>query len=58
MFRASDMSPFAMKITQPNGKDYVVYQFYDIVVNSPQKPSDDPFHPALPKGWEKTVEPP
>jgi TIGR03009 family protein len=59
IFRASDMSPFAMKIVQPNGKDHIVYQFYNIVVNSPSTlPADDPFHPAVPIGWRKIVEEP
>jgi hypothetical protein len=56
IFQASDMSPVALKIVQPNGNDYVVYQLYDIVVNGPQPPSRiSPFHPAKPFGWEKTV---
>ena len=38
--RASDMSPFALRIVQPNGKDYTVYQFYDIVVNDPASRSE------------------
>ena len=54
--RASDMSPVAMKIVQVNGKNYVAYQFFDIVVNAPSTPSgDDPFHPAVPQGWQKVV---
>jgi TIGR03009 family protein len=28
-----DMSPFALKLIQPNEKDHMVYQFYDTVVN-------------------------
>ena len=56
IFRASDMSPFAMRLTQPNGKDYVVYQFYDVAVNKPPKPADDPFHPAKPFGRQKMIE--
>ena len=53
------MSPLAMKIVQPNGKDYVVYQFYDIAVNSPPSPPGaDSFHPAVPFGWQKIVEEP
>jgi TIGR03009 family protein len=59
IFRASDMSPVAIKLAQPNGKDYVVYQFFDITVNSPPAtPGDDPFHPAVPFGWQKIVEEP
>jgi len=58
IFRANDMSPYAMKMVQPNGKDYIVYQFFDIAVNSPPTPGDDPFHPAAPHGWQKIVEEP
>jgi TIGR03009 family protein len=59
MFRASDMSPVAMKVIQPNGKDYRVYQFFDIVVNGPpSSPGADPFHATVPDGWQKTVEEP
>lgn len=54
IFLKKDMMPVAMKIVQPNGKDYVVYQFYDIVVNGPSASAgDDPFHPATPPGWRK-----
>jgi TIGR03009 family protein len=59
IFRASDMSPVAMKIVQRNGKDSVIYQFYDIAVNSPPPSSgDNPFHPARPLGWRTMVEEP
>ena len=33
IFNSSDMSPFAMRIVEPNGKNYSVYQFYDIKRN-------------------------
>jgi TIGR03009 family protein len=55
IFRKSDMSPYAMKMTQPNGKDYIVYQFYDIAVNKATKPGGDSFPPAKPFGWQKIV---
>jgi hypothetical protein len=45
-----------VKIVQTNGKDYVVYQFYDIAINQPTQPGDDPFHPAMPSGWKKIGE--
>ena len=42
-----EMSPFALKLVQPNGKDYTVYQFYDIVVNDPLRLfKGDPFRPS------------
>ena len=56
IFRASDMSPIAVKIVQANEKDYVVYSFFDVAVNAPPTPSaDDPFHPALPVGWQRKI---
>ncbi|MBN1396127.1 MAG: hypothetical protein JW959_13980 [Pirellulales bacterium] len=46
------MTPFALRIVEPNGKDYRVYQFYDIVVNDPLKFfKGDPFRPHTPTGW-------
>jgi TIGR03009 family protein len=56
IFRAGDMSPLAAKIVQANEKNYVVYSFFDIVVNGPPASSnEDPFHPAVPRGWQKTI---
>ncbi|MFZ1937216.1 MAG: hypothetical protein WCB27_01490 [Thermoguttaceae bacterium] len=55
IFRVSDMAPCAIKVVEPNGKDYIVYQFYDMAVNKPLTP-EDPFHPPVPKGWRKIVE--
>ena len=40
IFKASDMSPFALRIVAPNGKDYTVYQFFDVVVNDPASRTD------------------
>ncbi len=49
IFSARDMSPFALRIIDPNGKDYTVYQFFDIMVNGPPSSTDeDPFRPAVP----------
>jgi TIGR03009 family protein len=51
------MSPYALKLVQPNGKDYTVYQFYEIVVDDPLRLfSPDPFRPFTPLGWQKIVE--
>jgi TIGR03009 family protein len=56
IFRASDMSPVAVKIVQPNDKNYVVYSFFDVAVNGPPASSgDNPFHPAVPVGWQKKI---
>jgi TIGR03009 family protein len=56
---AQDMTPFALKLIQPNGKDYTVYQFYDVVLNDKFKIfQGDPFRPFTPLGWQKIVEEP
>ena len=52
------MSPFALKLIQPNQKDHMVYQFYDIVVNDPLRLFSDPFRAHTPLGWKKIVEEP
>jgi TIGR03009 family protein len=58
IFNAKNMSPYAMRIVQPNGRDSVVYQFYDAAVNAKPSSDDDPFHPAVPQGWQKIAEDP
>jgi len=58
IIKTEDFSPFALKLIQPNEKDYMVYQFYDIVVNDPLRLfKGDPFRPYAPLGWQKIVEP-
>jgi TIGR03009 family protein len=53
---AQGMSPFALQLFQPNGKDYTSYQFYDIVVNDKFRLfQGDPFRPSTPWGWKKIV---
>jgi TIGR03009 family protein len=53
------MSPFALRLYQPNEKDYTVYQFYDVVVNDPFRLfKGDPFRAFTPLGWQKLVEEP
>ena len=50
------MSPFALKLMQQNQKDYVVYQFFDVVVNDPWRMfQGDPFRAYTPLGWTKIV---
>ncbi|MBU4270752.1 MAG: TIGR03009 domain-containing protein [Planctomycetes bacterium] len=50
---AQGMSPFALRIVEPNGKSYGVYQFHDIVVNDPLKFfQGNPFRPHTPLGWQ------
>jgi TIGR03009 family protein len=47
-----DMSPFALEIVQPNGKDYITYRFDDIVVNDRLRIfQGNPFRPFTPWGW-------
>jgi len=54
-----DMTPFALRLVEPNGKNYTVYQFYDIVVNDPLKFfKGDPFRPFVPQGWQLVVDNP
>jgi TIGR03009 family protein len=59
IINAQDMSPFALKLIQPNEKDYMVYQFFSIVVNNPLRLfQGDPFRAYTPVGWQKIVEEP
>lgn len=47
------MSPFYLKLVQPNEKDYTSYQFFDIVVNDPLRLfKGDPFRAHVPLGWQ------
>jgi TIGR03009 family protein len=51
------MSPYALNLIQPNKKDRIAYQFYNIVVNDPLRLfKGDPFRAGLPSGWQKIVE--
>jgi hypothetical protein len=59
IFNDGDMSPLALQIVQPNNKDYVVYQFFDVVINDPLRIlKDDPFRAYTPPGWQRIVEQP
>jgi TIGR03009 family protein len=50
---AQGMSPYALRLVQPNGKDYTVYQFYNVVVNDKWRMfQGDPFRPFTPLGWQ------
>jgi TIGR03009 family protein len=54
-----EMLPHALRIIEPDGKNYKVYQFFDVVVNDPLKFfKGDPFRASLPHGWTKSVEEP
>ena len=55
---AQGMAPFALKLIQPNQKDYIAYQFFNIVVNDPLRLfKGDPFRPYTPIGWTKVIDP-
>jgi TIGR03009 family protein len=52
------MEPYALKIVQPNEKDYTAYQFSEIVINDPFRPfKGDPFRAVTPLGWQRIIEP-
>lgn len=56
---AQKMEPYALNLIQPNGKDRVVYQFFEIVINDPLRMfRGDPFRPSTPIGWQSIVEEP
>ncbi len=51
------MTPFALKMVEPNKTNSVVYQFYDVGVNIPPGLfGGNPLRPSLPFGWQKTVD--
>lgn len=59
IINSQGMTPFALKLVQPNAKDNVVYQFYEVVVNDPLRMfRGDPFRAVQPKGWQSIVEEP
>lgn len=52
-----DMTPHALQIYLPNGKNRTVYQFSNIVINNPLRFfKGDPFHALTPPFWKKIVE--
>ena len=56
---ADKMTPHALQIYSPNGKNRTVYQFYEIVTNDPLGfLKGNPFHASTPWGWKKIVPPP
>jgi TIGR03009 family protein len=52
IFNSRDMSPFALRIVDPNGQNYKVYQFFDVVLNDPALVAANAFHPSVPSGWQ------
>ena len=53
------MEPFALELIQPNGKDKIVYQFYQTVINDPMRMfRGDPFRASKPFGWQSIVDEP
>jgi TIGR03009 family protein len=56
---AQRMEPYGLRLVQPNGKDFIVYVFYEIVVNDPLRMfRGDPFRPITPSGWQSIIEEP
>jgi len=52
-----DMTPFALNIYSPNGKNRTAYQFYDIKTNEPTWwLGRNVFEGSVPLGWRKVVE--
>ena len=59
MITIDKMEPFALKLIQPNTKDFIVYQFYETVINDPMRMfRGDPFRANKPMGWQSIVEEP
>jgi len=58
ILKAAEMTPHALQIHLPNGKNRTVYQFYNIAINDPLKKffRINPFHASTPLGWQKIVE--
>jgi TIGR03009 family protein len=55
----SDMTPKALQVIQPNGKNYYSYEFFDTVVNDRLRIfQGNPFQVFTPRGWQKVVNPP
>jgi hypothetical protein len=53
------MTPFALKLIQPDTKNFIVYQFFEIVMNDPMRMfRGDPFRAVRPLGWQSLVEEP
>jgi TIGR03009 family protein len=54
-----NMTPFALQLYSPNGKNHTSYQFYEIVINDPLRLlKGDPFHAGTPSGWQKIIREP
>jgi TIGR03009 family protein len=53
-----DMTPKALQIIQPNGKNYYSYEFFDSVVNDRLRIfQGNPFQAYTPRGWQKVAGP-
>ena len=53
-----DMTPYALQIYAPGGKNRTVYQFHNIAVNDPLAFLKKTFHVLTPPFWKKVVEEP
>ncbi len=54
------LTPTAVRIHHPNGKQYVVYTLMGIAINQKDIRGvfEDPFRPRAPRGWQTVVEEP
>ncbi len=51
--KTEDMTPYYLKLVQPNQKDWTSYQFFNVVENDPLKFwKFNPFRPYTPLGWQ------
>jgi TIGR03009 family protein len=51
------MTPYAMNLVQPNGKDRIAYRFDNPVVNDPLRLfKGNPFQASLPRGWQRIID--
>jgi TIGR03009 family protein len=54
-----NMTPAALELYEPNGKNHISYAFYDVVINDPLRIfKGDPFAGRTPLGWQKVVDEP
>jgi hypothetical protein len=53
-----EMTPKALQLTMPGGKNKTSYEFFDIVVNDKLTIfKGNPFQAYTPRGWQKVTEP-
>jgi hypothetical protein len=53
-----DMTPKALQLILPNGKNYYSYVFFETVVNDRLRLfQGNPFQAYTPRGWQRVTEP-